>query len=106
MKTLRFTILLILSFLICYDEGHAQHVYIPDAAFRSYISTLDPSAIVGTDSLDINNSTVQTLTFLDVSNQGISDITGVEYFISADTLLALNNSLTFFPNLPPTIQYL
>jgi len=106
MKTLRFLFLLIISFLLCYDEGHAQNVYVPDPLFRAYISSLDPTAIVGTDSLDTGNSTVLGLTSMHISSMGISDITGVEYFLSLDTLICSSNSLTFLPNLPPSLTHL
>ena len=79
---------------------HAQFVNIPDAVFRNYIATLDPTAINGTN-MDTTNVTVTTLTNLNISNLGISDITGIEYFDNLQSFTCTNNNISIFSSIFP-----
>ena len=66
---------------------------IPNAAFRAALTTLFGI------SFDANNETetsnVNTITSLDVYNQGISDLTGIEDFISLTYLRCDNNQISY-----------
>ena len=62
----------------------------PDENFRSYVST----------NLDKNGdgwllpSEIAAVTEIDVNNKGISDLTGIEYFVGLEYLLCHDNNLT------------
>ncbi|HET6227206.1 MAG TPA: hypothetical protein VFF27_13060, partial [Bacteroidia bacterium] len=106
-------ITLLLCILIStFFSSTAQTVTIPDANFVKWLTAHIPTAMSG-NTMNTNNADVKALTTLDVENQGISDLTGVEYFTALKVLdcgngsLASNpNKLTSLPNLPPTLTAL
>ena len=62
----------------------------PDGRFRSYILSQD----YGADSI-LTPEEAASIIILDVSDQGISDLTGIEYFTSLQSLLCSDNWLTW-----------
>ncbi len=95
----------------------AQYVTIPDAKFGDYLRQQYPSCMSG-DMLDITCSEVITETSLNLSQKGIKDISGVEYFVSLQSLTCqgwadppgplwgLRGVLTFLPPLPASLTFL
>ncbi len=59
----------------------AQYVTIPDANFVTWLQTNVPSAMTG-NQMDTTNSVVTSLDSVNVNNQNIADITGIQYFDS------------------------
>ncbi|MBL4657821.1 MAG: leucine-rich repeat domain-containing protein, partial [Flavobacteriales bacterium] len=69
--------------------------FIPDSNFRNFLNTTYPSYMVGTgDSLLVDSAAILTGT-LDCSNQGIVNLTGIEYFVNVTQLNCSNNKLDF-----------
>ncbi len=65
-------------------------VYIPDTAFL--YALIDEGVDTNGDSL-ISNNEAEVVTSLDVSEMGITDMTGIEAFINLDSLLCNSNTL-------------
>lgn len=63
--------------------------YVPDDNFEAALSEFDD--IPGDNY--VPTGSIDTITSLDISNLGVSDITGIQDFISLDTLVCSNNSL-------------
>ena len=72
-----------------WDDGSCTYpmIYVPDPAFRLALTTTFGIVFDANDETPISN--VNTLTVLDVNNEGIADMTGIEYFIAL-TYLMLN----------------
>jgi hypothetical protein len=69
-----------------------QIVNLPDAALRNVVN-----AALGQSALDaITVGQMQLLTSLDASNQGIADLTGLQYATNAGTLNLSNNNIASF----------
>ncbi len=85
MKKLLFIILLLHTF------GFSQTTYLPDDNFeqalidQGYDNALDDSVLT---------ANISSVTTLNVSNDSISDLTGIEDFISLTSLNCNNNQLT------------
>ncbi|MFN0187167.1 MAG: T9SS type A sorting domain-containing protein [Bacteroidia bacterium] len=77
----------------------AQLVYIPDSAFRVYLNQNFGVCMVG-DSINPSCTNLNFQSFIDVSNKGITDLTGIEYFLNLRYLNCNNNLLTGLPPLP------
>ncbi len=115
MKLLKFTpmknrytiqkLLLSLVLIFITRESTAQLVYIPDPNFRTFISSLDPTAMIG-DSLDINNSTIINTDVLNIQPSGIQDLTGIEYFTSLRKLECYDNTLSTLNAVPFSLDTL
>ena len=86
MKTLISSILL----LTIASVSNAQNVNIPDTAFL--YALIDEGVDTNGDSL-ISNEEAKAVTSLDVSDNSISDMTGIEAFINLDTLWCRSNQL-------------
>ena len=69
----------------------SQTVSIPDTSFL--YALIDVGVDTNNDSL-ISNAEAEAITSLDVSDQGITDMTGIEAFVNLDTLNCKSNSLT------------
>ncbi len=83
----------------------AQLVYIPDSAFRVYLNQIFGTCMVG-DSIDPTCPAILATKYNDVSNRGISDLTGIEVFVN-DTLLDCNsNPIISLPVLPSNLRRL
>lgn len=87
-KLLLLTISLILTFLL-----NAQIVNIPDASFKAVL-VADPSINTNMDTeIQISEAAAYT-GMIDVSYQGISDMTGIEAFTNLTALVCNDNYLT------------
>ncbi len=83
MKTTLQKIILVLAFSLGLTSiAKAQMVYIPDLNFRAYLNTNYPTCMVG-DSIDGSCPQVINTTYIDVSNQYISDLTGIIVFVNS-----------------------
>lgn len=93
-----------LSFVIV----KAQYVLIPDSNFRhalisrGYASCFDTTLTL----LDTTCSLVINTSVLDVDGSGISDLNGVQYFKSLDSLVCVANQLKVLPLLPNSLRVL
>ena len=104
--------ILLIALLFCYSLTKAQFVTIPDAKFVAWLQANVPSAMTG-NQMDTTNATVTSYTAINVENDSIGDLTGIQYFSSLKTLdcgngnLAPNpNYLTALPKLPHTLTNL
>jgi len=118
---------LLVSFIFFAGMAKAQYVTIPDSNFRAYLEEQYPSCFNGSGMMDTTCSTIANATRLLIPGMQISDLTGIQYFKSLDTLICeltiitnwstLPNTLTYFdcsgngsitglPNLPPSLVYL
>lgn len=77
-------------------------VFIPDSIFRNWIATNCAGAMVG-DSMNTQNSIVKTKIMVDLNNTGVSNLTGVEYFLNCYILSAENSKLSFISAFPPSL---
>lgn len=83
----------------------AQTVTIPDANFVSYLQTNYPGCMSG-NQMDTSCAAIRNAQYMDVYNQSISDLTGLEYFINLKGLNCGFNSLSSLPALPDHLQSL
>lgn len=99
--------LLLLLSIVTMRQTHGQtYVTIPDANFVSWLQTNIPSAMSG-NQMDTTNIAVTTTTHtIDVVGKNISNLYGIQYFSSLDTLYCLNNYLTTFTRFPNSLVYL
>jgi hypothetical protein len=82
------------------------YITIPDANFAAYLQSIIPAAMSG-NQLNTSSTLVTTSTHaINVGNSNISDLTGIQYFSSLDTLFCYYNSLTNLPSLPNSLQIL
>lgn len=101
-------ILIIFIFLVNI-QVQASLVIIPDINFRAWLVINYPSCMIGTpgnEQLDTSCSDIPTVTNIDVSGQGIADLTGIQYFMSLQSLNCDNNILTTLPSLPNSLTLL
>jgi len=104
MKRSLLRIFLVLAFAITCKAQ--TYVLIPDVNFATYLQSLIPSAMNG-NSLNITSTLVTATTqTINVSNQGISNLSGIQYFSSLIALSCNVNSLTTLPALPNSLQVL
>ena len=68
----------------------AQRTFIPDDSFEQVLINLDLDDIFD-DS--VNTSAIDTLQLLEISNKGITDLTGIEDFSALSYLFCHNNQL-------------
>ena len=80
-------------------KKQSKFVTIPDTNFVSYLQSHHPSCING-NQMDTTCADIQNATYVDVSYQGISDLTGIEYFVNLQTLHCQYNQLTILLALP------
>jgi len=96
--------LFILLLLLCCFRSRAQYVTIPDPNFVAWLQTFT-SAMVG-NQMDTTDASVTGLTNINISNNNIGDLTGIQYFSSLQQLSCDLNQLTFLPNLPNSLLFL
>ena len=70
----------------------------PDANFREALSKME----IGSDGV-LTDAEIDKLTALSVSDQEISDLTGVEVFTSLERLYCERNQLKKLPKLPQSL---
>jgi len=105
MRKLRITISLLI-FIATSQSLQAQYVTLPDAYFRLALQNQYPACINSSQQLDTTCSAIINATALDIQNSTISDLTGINYFKSLQTLYCPVNLLTSLPSLPPTLTYM
>jgi len=81
---------LLLIFLCFPFFGYAQKTYIPDDAFEQALINLDLDDVLD-DS--VYTSAVDTVLTLDLSNNGITDLTGIKDFIQLTDLFCNGNQI-------------
>jgi Leucine-rich repeat (LRR) protein len=84
----------------------AQFVSIPDANFRSYLMQQYPTCFNANQEMDTTCNEVVNEDIMACEGVGISDLTGVQYFINVYDLNCNVNTLTELPILPPNLQTL
>lgn len=101
------TIQVLLAFVLwsIHQPGKTTFVKIPDTHFRAKLQELYPSCFVG-NQMDKDNSNIISATGLDLSNLGITDLTGIQYFTSITHLDCSGNKLKQLPPLPKHLVYL
>ena len=84
----------LLLILLCFPiVGFGQKTYVPDDNFENYLESNNlGDGIQLNDS--INSISIEMLMFLNVSNQNISDLTGIKDFIAIRELNCGSNQLT------------
>ncbi len=127
------TTLICLLIAVSFASKAQSYVTIPDVHFAAWLNAHIPSAMNGSQ-MDTSSTAVTTLTSIDVENDSIRDLTGIQYFHSLitldcgngdsittarniftslpplpaflDTLICGNDSLTSLPALPNTLRIL
>ena len=84
--------------------AHAQYT-IPDPAFAAALQQIVPNAMSG-NVLYENSPDVTSLLTMWVSNTGLSDLDGIQFFTSLQELGCGNNLLTSLPALPNSVRFL
>jgi len=103
--------LILIALLFCITQAKAQYVTIPDVKFATWLQTNIPSAMSG-NQMDTTNATVTSYTAINVTNDSIGDLTGIQYFDSLKTLNCSNvtgltlNYVSLLPTLPSTLDTL
>ncbi len=88
MKHLLLTLILLTSFF-----ASGQIVNIPDANFKNALLNYNPPIDTNGDG-EIQVSEAEVVSFLNVQNKNISDMTGIEAFINLISLTCTYNSIT------------
>ncbi len=84
--------LLICIFLITSIQISAQYTSIPDANFEAALDALGYDDISGDGQVPTSN--IEVITSLELNNQNISDLTGINDFVALETLKLQYNNLT------------
>ena len=71
--------------------GFGQQTYVPDDFFEFTLVDLGYDSILDDSVLTTN---INTITNLSITNQNISDLTGIEDFVALEELLLMGNNLT------------
>jgi hypothetical protein len=84
----------LLLILLCLPIiGFGQQTYVPDDNFETYLEANGMGNGIANDDY-VTTSNINTVTFLDVGNQNIADLTGIENFTALIDLKCGDNSLT------------
>ncbi len=75
-----------------YSSTYCNYTTIPDANFEAALETLGFDDISSDG--QVPTALIEELTSLDVSNEGITDLTGIQDFVALESLKLNNNSLT------------
>ncbi|CAN5506439.1 hypothetical protein BH10BAC1_BH10BAC1_10850 [soil metagenome] len=114
--------LIILVLIASFSLQAQTYVTIPDAKFVGRLAAIVPSAMLG-NQMDITDPAVIALTSINLYNDTISDLDGIQYFTSLqildcsfnnldslhglpNSLISLNctfNNIQWLPNLPSTL---
>lgn len=81
---------------------NAQTVEILDANFTVFLQTNFPDCMSG-NLLNTDCAAQQPGTEMNLSNLGITDLTGVEYFTNLTQLFCQDNAISILPTLPPNL---
>ncbi len=93
------------ALVLCLTNLKAQFVTIPDANFVTWLQANVPSAMSG-NQMDTTSLAVTTRTNVNVYNNSIGDVYGIQYFDSLKKLNCSYNQLTNLSNLPSSLLYL
>lgn len=88
-----------------YKPVKAQYVTIPDSNFVYWL-TVHFSGCMNGNELDTTCSQILNVTFQNINNAGISDLTGIKYFTNLDYFDCSHNQLTVLPTLPNSLSTL
>ncbi len=83
----------------------AQWVTIPDANFVTYLQTNFASCMNG-NQMDTTCTAITTAITVNCLNKNISDLSGIEYFDSLDSLICANNNISSLSNIPSAVTHL
>ncbi len=98
-------IAVIVTFISLNNNAQTWFV-VPDAVFANYLHNTIPAAMQG-DSLNTGSTLVTTTTHsLNLSDVGIANLNGVQYFTSLTYLNCSGNTFTSLPALPNTLTFL
>jgi hypothetical protein len=94
--------MLLIVFFLLLSKTYGQPINIPDANFKTYLLnyvyqlplTGNWQWLDDNHNSEIEPSEAQTLTALSLENLGISDLTGIEYFVNLQSLYFSNNSVS------------
>ncbi|HMC02210.1 MAG TPA: hypothetical protein VKN14_14320 [Flavobacteriaceae bacterium] len=89
MKTKLLAFILALSFI----EAYAQYTMIPDANFEQALINLEIDSNMTPDG-QVLTTEISSVTSLDITNLGISNLAGIEGFTALETLICRFNNLT------------
>jgi len=103
--TMKKSVILLFVFCLHFIIAKSQWVTIPDADFVSWLTQSYPSCMSG-NQINVNCPQILIEDSVDVSNQYISDLTGIEYFVELKYLKCSNNLLLSLPLLPNTLAHL
>ena len=82
----------LLLILLCLPMiGFGQQTYVPDDNFEFTLVNLGYDSILDDSVLTAN---INTVTNLSITNQNISDLTGIEDFVNLEELLLMGNNLS------------
>jgi hypothetical protein len=96
---------LLIALFLGINVNAQGYVNIPDTAFVHWLQLNLPAAMNG-NYMDTTSPDVTTLSIMDISERNISDLTGIQYFISLTQLYCSNNHLPNIPYLAPTLKTL
>ncbi|WP_271765853.1 T9SS type A sorting domain-containing protein [Aquimarina algiphila] len=82
--------LLYVAFLCFSFSTYAQYTAIPDPNFETALNAYDDIA----NDNQVPTANIASLTTLDISNSNISDLTGIEDFVSLETLQVHDNNIS------------
>jgi uncharacterized repeat protein (TIGR01451 family) len=96
---------LLISFILFAGLAEAQYVTIPDPTFRGYLQQQYPSCFNSSGMMDTTCSAILSEDTLLITNLGIKDLTGIQYFKSLKYLDCSHNIIQInpFDPLAPTI---
>ena len=80
-------------------------VTIPDANFISALQDVVPAAIIG-DQINTESPVIAATFSLDLGGKGITNLFGIQFFTSLNSLTCSNNGLLLLPPLPPVLKEL
>jgi len=84
----------LLLILLCLPMiGFGQQTYVPDDNFEAYLEANGMGNGIANDDY-VTTANIDTVTYLDVSQNNISDLTGIEDFIALTHLRCFSNNLT------------
>jgi len=95
----------LLVLIFCLNANAQTWVTIPDANFVTYLQINLSSAMSG-NQMNITSAAVTTTQTLVIAQQGVLNLTGIQYFTSLTYLACYNNGLTYLPVLPNSLTYL
>ena len=72
---------------------NGPQTYVPDDNFEAYLEANGMGNGIANDDY-VTTANINTVTFLNINNQNIADLTGIEYFTTLDSLYCEYNQLT------------